>query len=68
MSGDLDAPTNTFADADTPRELLGMLAGAASVCWTDINQAGVFQSEQASAFVDAAMDRLIEMGWATDER
>lgn len=33
------------------KETLGILAGAASMCW---DEDGVFQSEQASAFVDEA--------------
>jgi hypothetical protein len=56
--------TTTFSDADTPRELLGLLAGAASVCWEHVDQAGVFDSDRAVLLVDAAMERLIEMGWA----
>lgn len=57
-------PSPTFADADNVVELLGMFAGAASMCWSDIARAGVFESEQASALVDAAIERLIELGWA----
>jgi hypothetical protein len=56
--------TEPFDSADTPGELLGMLAGAASVCWSNPAGAGVFQSEQAAALVDAAVGRLIELGWA----
>jgi hypothetical protein len=53
-----------FKDADTPAELLGLLAGAASMCWSDIENAGEFQSERASELLDAALDRLVELGWA----
>ncbi len=53
-----------FVDADNPEELLGLLAGAASMCWESPERAGVFQNERASALVDAARDRLIELGWA----
>lgn len=55
---------NLFADADNPTELLAQLAGAASVCWTNLSGAGVFDSEGASALVDAAVARLVELGWA----
>lgn len=54
---------NPFADVDSPLELLGLLAGAASLCW-DPPPTGVFDAEQATQFVDAAMERLIELGWA----
>ena len=60
--GEIDAP---FRDAETPIELLGQLAGAASVCWSNPSGAGVFDSEQATRFVDAALSRLVELGWAT---
>ncbi len=53
-----------FDECETPAELLGQLAGAASVCWTNIGEAGVFQSERAAEIVDAALDRLIALGWA----
>lgn len=49
---------NSFAEADTPKEVLGLLAGAASVCW---NKERVFESEKASKFVDDALERLIEL-------
>jgi len=63
---DLDADpngTNPFADAETPLELLGLLAGAASACWSDLDNAGVFQPDQATRLVNAAMERLMELGW-----
>lgn len=53
-----------FTDADTPREVLGILAGASSVCWNP-RPTGVFDSSEAEAFVDLALRRLIELGWAT---
>lgn len=55
---------NFFADCDNIEELLGQFAGAASMCWENIDGAGSFQDGQASRFVDAARDRLIELGWA----
>jgi len=57
-----DAP---FRDCETPAELLTQLAGAASVCWEHVEEAGVFDSEQALRFADQALERLIEMGWST---
>lgn len=56
--------TNPFAIADSPAELLALLAGAASVCWEHPEGAGVFDVAQANALVDAALERLIELGWA----
>jgi hypothetical protein len=55
-----------LADADNPAEVLGLLAGAASVCWTDLRKAGTFESAKAVALVDAALERLIELGWASE--
>lgn len=62
---DAHTPENDalFADAETPTELLGQLAGAASVCWENVGAAGVFDSERATALVDAALERLITLGW-----
>jgi hypothetical protein len=61
-------PESLFAGADTPTELLGLLAGAASVCWSNPGGAGVFDSEQASSLIDAAVARLIELGWESRAR
>lgn len=49
--------TKAFEDCKTESELLGTLAGAASMCWTP-TPAGVFDSELASFFVDLALARL----------
>lgn len=59
----MSAPTkpNPFASCETIQETLGQLAGAASVCWENLDRAGVFQSEQASAFVDAAKSKIIDL-------
>jgi hypothetical protein len=54
-----------FNDADTPTELLEMFAGAASMCWENPSGAGVFDCALASEAIDAALARLIELGWAT---
>jgi hypothetical protein len=51
---------NPFLTARTPEQLLGQLAGAASLCW-DPRPDGVFDADQAAAFVDAAVARLKEM-------
>lgn len=55
----------TFADCDSVEELLGVFAGAASMCWEHPERAGRFESQEASAFVDAALERLIELGWSS---
>ena len=55
-------PLHPFAEADTPTELLGLLAGAASVCWNP-PPTGEYDADRALALVDAAIERLIELGW-----
>lgn len=52
-----------FADADNVTELLGLFAGAASMCWEHVDLAGEFDSQRASELVDAVVERLIELGW-----
>jgi len=52
---------NGFLAAHTPQELLGMLAGAASVCWEKPERAGIFDSTRASALVDEALAQLHEI-------
>lgn len=54
---------NLFGDAESADELLALFAGAASVCWENPGGAGEFDSEGASVLVDAALDRLVELGW-----
>lgn len=49
-----------FADCASVEELLGQLAGAASMCWTP-RPAGVFDSTRASEFVDLALARLKQL-------
>ena len=51
----------TFAEAETPAALLGELAGAASVCWSTPEGAGVFDSTLAAQFVEDALARLEEV-------
>lgn len=52
---------NTFRHCTTRDELLGQLAGAASTCWENLDGAGVFQSERASDYVIAALERLFQI-------
>lgn len=52
---------NPFADAEDARELLGQLAGAASMCWIPRPGEQVFDSEQAGRFVEYAVHRLEEL-------
>ena len=65
---------NLFHDAETPREVMGQLAGYTSVCWVDhVVEEGkygrpdkterVFDSEKANAAVEEALDRLEELGF-----
>lgn len=60
-SPDNQAP---FEDAESLEELLGLFAGAASMCWENPAGAGVFDSELASFFVDAALIKIVKIvGW-----
>lgn len=52
---------NAFHDAADRKELLGQLAGAASLCWGTPEGSGVFQSEEAAKYVDDALERLDEI-------
>lgn len=73
-----DARKNMFFDATTPSEVLGELAGYASLCWKDVvvdegkygrpdKKERVFDSERASKAVDQALDRLKELGFIEPE-
>jgi len=53
--------TNPFNDCETIEETMGQMAGAVSMCW-DPRPTGVFDSESAAAFVDAAIARVKEIG------
>jgi len=53
--------TNPFHDCATIEEVMGQMAGAVSMCW-DPRPTGVFESEEAAAFVDAAIARAKEIG------
>lgn len=59
---DENVEENAFHDANNLDEVLGMLAGAASVCWENPDMAGVFDSEQVSRFVRHARIRLEQLG------
>jgi hypothetical protein len=49
---------------DTPiHQIIGEAVGAASVCWSNPGGAGVFDSERASAIVDAVIDVLQRKLW-----
>lgn len=49
---------------DPVTAILAELAGAASVCWSNIDGAGTFDADAATAFVSAARARLDEIGSA----
>lgn len=51
---------NLFHDATSPEEVLGLLAGYASVCW-DENR--VFESEKANKGVNHALAQLKTLGY-----
>ncbi len=51
---------NTFADVHGVEQLLGELAGAASLCW-DPKPEGVFESTRAAELVDHAVTRLSQL-------
>lgn len=52
---------NPFHDASSVEELLGLLAGAASICWEHPDRAGQFQSSTARAFVGMAQEKLVDL-------
>lgn len=52
---------NKFSTASTRQEVLGELAGAASVCWENLDQAGTFDSNLAEFYVNEALARLQEL-------
>jgi hypothetical protein len=37
---------------------IGIVIGAASACWSNLEGAGVFESERASALVDVLLERV----------
>lgn len=53
--------SNVFDDCDSVKMLLGVFAGATSMCWESIEKAGIFDSTRASDLVDQAYNRLQEL-------
>jgi hypothetical protein len=51
---------DAFKDCITVKEVLGQLAGAASMCWEPA-PTGVFESEYASEFVELAHSRITQL-------
>ena len=47
-------------DADTLEEAIGIGIGAASMCWDNIEGAGVFDSQRASLIVEMLLFRVRE--------
>jgi acyl-CoA thioesterase FadM len=44
-------------------QIVGECAGAVSVCWSDIDKAGVFDSTQAAKFVTDALAEILAAGY-----
>jgi hypothetical protein len=59
---------NAFYDATDRKEVLGQLAGAASVCWDNPGGAGVFHSDEAQKLVEDAFVRLDEIEMDSHEQ
>lgn len=57
--------TARFSQADNVTELIYQLAGAASTCWVGGTGDRLFDSVGAVEVADAAIERLIELGWAS---
>lgn len=53
--------SNLFEHCTSLQQLIGEAVGAGSVCWEDIDKAGVFKSEQAKEIVDDALKRINEL-------
>lgn len=56
--------TTRFSETDNVTELIYQLVGAASTCWVGGTGDHQFDSTQAVVVADAAIERLIELGWA----
>lgn len=50
-----------LAKAETRSEVLGLALGRASSCWDNLAGAGVFQSDEAKATLEACEARLREL-------
>lgn len=59
---------NIFHDAKSIEELLGLFAGAASVCWTDVEGAGEYLSDRAAGLVRMAQERLVDLTGVRDAK
>lgn len=53
--------SNLFSDAKTIQELIYQTVGAGSVCWSDVEKAGVFDTEKANATAIDSLKRLLEL-------
>lgn len=56
----MDHAERVFSEAETIEQVLGYLAGAASVCWTE-KPKGTFRSEMASDLVEVASRKVHEL-------
>lgn len=57
----LDYPTKTenmFAQCETLDSVVFQAIGAGSVCWENLDQTGIFQSDQAKRVGEHAMERI----------
>lgn len=53
--------SNVFQDAHDIPQLMRHLAGASSMCWENVNGAGVFLSDDAKDLSDLATQRALEL-------
>lgn len=53
--------TNLFSSAQNVTQLLGQLAGAASMCWANLDGAGEFDTTTANQLVEDAQARLRQL-------
>ena len=59
--GESGAPPNIFADATDVEQVLNLAVGAASVCWENPSDAGVFDSTRARDIAIDASNRIHEL-------
>lgn len=52
---------NRFDEACDVHELVHQIIGAASMCWEDLTDAGVFDSTEAALVADDGLARLAEL-------
>lgn len=53
---------NMFNECTSAEEAIFQALGAASVCWENIEQAGIFESTRAKLIGDELIERLVEFG------